>query len=423
MSFQSTAAFASSINTQFFVPSSGYDYVYSEDALMDSRRGLGLGVTYDYLKNPLVRENAAQTANTSTVISGLHTLDLMATYRLDADWKLGFGLPLNMVSPAGAASQFALGDSRLFAKYQLTFSDDKKTATAIQFETRLPTGNSTYYLSDTSLGVGFRYVLEHDFGFMQLVANAGFMWASNSTVAIENLSYRTRIPLSLSSRIPLGGRWAANIEGNGAIPIPVNSYQNPGEGYAGLQYKIEDDATLFAGGAIGKFGSVGSDDYRIIVGFRAAFNEPKKAPTPAPAPTPVAVIAPAPKPAPKPRVVFTKKEITISEQVNFATGKDIITQSGKDLLDEVAKVIRENMANFKKIRIEGHTDRHGGDAYNMRLSKARALSVRTYLESRGVDSKRLESEGYGKRRPKAPSGLSPTEQDAVNRRVEFKVIN
>lgn len=418
----SAAVFASSINDQFFIPSSGYDFVYSEDALMNTREGFTLGVTYDYLKNPLVTENSNQTANTGTVISSLSTLDLSGSYRITDSWLVGVSLPLNLVAPEGLSSQFALGDSRLFAKHRLSISDDAKTATALVFDLRVPTGNATYYLSDTSLAVGFRYVLEHDFGFMQLVGNAGYLWASYSNVSAEGLSYRNRIPLSLSSRFPIGGNWAINLEGSGDIPMPLNSNQNPGEGYLGLQYQTPKGASFFGGGAIGKLTSVGADDFRIILGLRASFESVSIVPEEAPPPK-LPAVALAPEPPKKPRVVFTPTEITISEQVNFETGKATLTAAGKDLLNEVAEVIRSNLAHLKKVRIEGHTDRHGGAEYNLRLSQARATSVKNYIISRGIDSSKLESQGYGKTKPKAASNLTAKEQDAINRRVEFVVIN
>ena len=81
------------------------------------------------------------------------------------------------------------------------------------------------------------------------------------------------------------------------------------------------------------------------------------------------------------------------------------------------------MNRFKKIRIEGYTDHHGSDAYNMKLSRARAYSVREYLAARGVPRNRLECAWFGKRRPKAPKTLSMAAQDEINRRVEFKVLH
>ena len=69
--------------------------------------------------------------------------------------------------------------------------------------------------------------------------------------------------------------------------------------------------------------------------------------------------------------------------------------------------------------IEGHTDATGPDAYNMKLSKARANAARSYLIEQGIESSRLEATGYGETKPIATNKTK--EGRAENRRVEFKV--
>ena len=54
-------------------------------------------------------------------------------------------------------------------------------------------------------------------------------------------------------------------------------------------------------------------------------------------------------------------------------------------------------------RVEGHTDGKGSEAYNLRLSKARARSVRDWLVSRQVLPSATEIEGFGKSMPVAPN--------------------
>ncbi|MDP5075493.1 MAG: OmpA family protein, partial [Flavobacteriales bacterium] len=67
---------------------------------------------------------------------------------------------------------------------------------------------------------------------------------------------------------------------------------------------------------------------------------------------------------------------------------------------ELAKLIELLVKNqTMRIRIEGHTDSDGDEAPNLILSQARALSVKTYLESKGIAASRIESEGYGETQP------------------------
>ena len=78
-----------------------------------------------------------------------------------------------------------------------------------------------------------------------------------------------------------------------------------------------------------------------------------------------------------------------------------------------------------RVRVEGHTDSKGSDAYNQRLSQRRSESVVKYLISKGIDPSRLEAVGFGKSRPIAPNqnpdgGDNPIGR-AKNRRVEVHI--
>ena len=74
-----------------------------------------------------------------------------------------------------------------------------------------------------------------------------------------------------------------------------------------------------------------------------------------------------------------------------------------------------------KIEISGHTSSEGGDELNQILSEERAKSVRNYMISKGIDSKRLVAVGYyGPSRPKASNDTE--EGRKQNRRIELSVI-
>jgi outer membrane protein OmpA-like peptidoglycan-associated protein/tetratricopeptide (TPR) repeat protein len=79
-----------------------------------------------------------------------------------------------------------------------------------------------------------------------------------------------------------------------------------------------------------------------------------------------------------------------------------------------------------KIKIESHTDSRGKDAYNMKLSDARAKSTQTYILSKGIESSRIASAiGYGESRlvNKCSNGVKCTEAEHLaNRRSDFIVI-
>jgi outer membrane protein OmpA-like peptidoglycan-associated protein len=76
----------------------------------------------------------------------------------------------------------------------------------------------------------------------------------------------------------------------------------------------------------------------------------------------------------------------------------------------------------KPSRIEGHTDAIGSDAYNFKLSEARATTVREWLAARGVVPAATPIKGFGKTKPIAPNTTSDGRDDPEgrqkNRRVE-----
>lgn len=80
------------------------------------------------------------------------------------------------------------------------------------------------------------------------------------------------------------------------------------------------------------------------------------------------------------------------------------------------------MNNEKELRIEisGHTDDKGSASYNNTLSKNRAEAVKTYLLTHGIETKRLQTKGYGKAKPL--STIDNEQERAKNRRVEFRVM-
>ncbi|MBN1337525.1 MAG: OmpA family protein [Deltaproteobacteria bacterium] len=118
------------------------------------------------------------------------------------------------------------------------------------------------------------------------------------------------------------------------------------------------------------------------------------------------------------RIEITRDQIVIKEQIQFETGKARIRPMSFPILDDVIQVLRDYPAI--RVRIEGHTDNVGEDAMNARLSKSRADAVFEYIIGKGVDARRLTTEGFGETRP-IDSNLS-AEGRQRNRRVEFHIL-
>ncbi len=121
----------------------------------------------------------------------------------------------------------------------------------------------------------------------------------------------------------------------------------------------------------------------------------------------------------EPHVEVTSEKVTIDTRIQFDFDSARIKPESFSILDQVALTLKAN-AQLKKIRVEGHTDERGSNAYNQDLSQRRAESVMRYLVAKGVSQARLEAIGYGEERPIINE--SNEEAWATNRRVEFTII-
>jgi len=101
--------------------------------------------------------------------------------------------------------------------------------------------------------------------------------------------------------------------------------------------------------------------------------------------------------------------------VTFETSSAVIRPSSFGKLDEVAEALKANPD--VRVEISGHTDNIGADASNLRLSQARAESVRRYFIGKGVPAAQMEAKGYGETKPVATNDTA--EGRAENRRVEM----
>lgn len=108
----------------------------------------------------------------------------------------------------------------------------------------------------------------------------------------------------------------------------------------------------------------------------------------------------------------------VVENILFNTGKATLRSESFVELDKLVRLLNENPQ--VRIEVSGHTDNVGSASLNKRLSKERALSVKNYLQLKGIDAARIEYEGYGFDRPIEPNTTEAGR--AANRRVEIEVM-
>ncbi|MEX2232582.1 MAG: OmpA family protein [Cyclobacteriaceae bacterium] len=105
------------------------------------------------------------------------------------------------------------------------------------------------------------------------------------------------------------------------------------------------------------------------------------------------------------------------KNVLFAQAKtDILPESFPEL-DLVVNFLKENPT--VRIELMGHTDGRGVHADNVKLSRERVNKVKEYLESKGIEPRRISGKGFGGSKPIASNDTE--ESRRMNRRVEFVI--
>ena len=104
--------------------------------------------------------------------------------------------------------------------------------------------------------------------------------------------------------------------------------------------------------------------------------------------------------------------------LTFDSGASQIRPESFDLLAKVEKAI--DVFPRSELIIEGHTDSHGGDDFNQKLSQDRAESVQQYMiNAMRIPTYRLIATGYGETRPVASNETQSGR--ARNRRIDIVI--
>ncbi len=118
-------------------------------------------------------------------------------------------------------------------------------------------------------------------------------------------------------------------------------------------------------------------------------------------------------------VVHLEKDAMFSmNSIFFDFAKVVLKPESFPELERVVQMLNEKPGIT--IEIAGHTDNKGTIAYNKSLSEGRANAVKKFLTSKGINTGRVTTIGYGESKPIVSND---DEQDGreINRRVEFKI--
>ncbi|WP_321149193.1 OmpA family protein [Aeromonas jandaei] len=239
--------------------------------------------------------------------------------------------------------------------------------------------------------------------------------------------------LSGIARLPLGGDFSAFAEGGAywahTDGLGVSDTKVSPLAGLGVTYKVNDALDLQARYRymwdVADLHADNGERYKSnqSVATLEAVYHPFRSSYVAPAPAPVVEEAPAPV---APQIV--EKNFALNSDVLFAFGKDSLKPEGVAALNALYQQIVEFQPKDGNAVVVGYTDRIGSDAYNQKLSEARARTVANFLVSKGMAASKVAIEGRGEANPVTGTKCNGVKAKAQlisclapDRRVEVRV--
>jgi len=108
----------------------------------------------------------------------------------------------------------------------------------------------------------------------------------------------------------------------------------------------------------------------------------------------------------------------LSGKVLFGSDVEKLNPASTEIVERIGKALLG--AGIARVRVDGHTDASGSQAYNEQLSKRRASSVGTVLASVGMREENIQLRGLGSSKPVASNDTASGRTE--NRRVAIVVI-
>lgn len=393
------------LNFKPAVDSTRFITVYDADT--HQRGEWNVGFYLDYARHPLELGAPVGTRRIG-VIDDTLIMNVIGSYGFTDWFEAGARIPVvfwnnwqglaTSVTQATAGNELSMGDIAIDMKFRLL--DTEHVGLAIVPFISFPSGKSTIFDGNGYVSGGGKLAVDFDFlERVKLGLNFGGVYKDNVTIRGANIDTM----ITMGGAVSVKAHEILDVIAEGHVETVAKNFfgsevQTPAEVGGALRFHATKGLDVSVGGTAGITIGVGSPDYRGFLGLNYTHHKEEAAPA---------------------KPVIQAKKITIDQMIHFDFDKYNIKKDSYGILNDVASILKAN-PQIKKIRIEGHTDAIGSDAYNMKLSQRRANSVREYLTNQGISADRLEAVGYGKSRPIAPNNTAAGR--AQNRRVEFNVI-
>ena len=108
----------------------------------------------------------------------------------------------------------------------------------------------------------------------------------------------------------------------------------------------------------------------------------------------------------------------LSGKVLFGSDLEVLNAQSQEIVERIGKALLA--VDIQRVRVDGHTDASGQEAYNEQLSVRRANSVVNVLTQVGMRPENIQVRGLGSREPVASNKTRAGRTE--NRRVAIVVI-
>lgn len=400
------------LNVQLLRPSTGHAkgyQLFTSDTLPKYRFAAGLNINYAH--QPLEQVIAGTTRRTAGVVDHFVTADFLLSYGI-TDWlNVSVDMPVNLyhnIAPTLIpARDTGFGDAGdLMANLKIRIFDAGGTSTGLGLAVvpfiTAPTGDAGIFFGDSSLTGGGILAGDAQWKSNRFYVNVGAR--AREREQLGNLVVNEELIYGLGFTRPLVKDWDFNIiiEAFGSTNFRKFSTENistPVEAIVVLQKKWLENRRLVThlGGGAAITNGYGSPDYRITTGVSYAWDLKKED-------------------RPEPVATTVREEVIATSKIHFAYNRAEILPSSHAVLDDIVRTIK-GRPEIRQVRVEGHTDSHGADEYNQRLSEKRAQAVMQYLTNNGIPADQVTAVGMGETEPVADNATKAGR--AQNRRVEF----
>ncbi|MBL7543950.1 MAG: OmpA family protein [Bdellovibrionaceae bacterium] len=347
-------------------------------------------------------------------------MDLNLGLGLTENWDVGFSLPAVLSQELKETTGVAKYDSqglteiRANTKYRFWGDSSRGVAAVISINNSLIQDNAfigsgagptiNYELvADTTIAEKFG--IAANIGYRQRNPGkpiAGFPFEPFENQYIYSLAANYHIA-SIDTK--LIGEIFASQPAEKKVNFTNNRSQETLESLIGLKHDYTPSLALHGGLGSQLQKSVASPEWRVYVGLNYVFGPlwTKKE----------TIVAKVETPEPK-----KTKQFRMKGEILFEFNSAEIKPEAFEYLKIIGEDLQQN--SFVHLTIEGHTDSIGNDDYNLKLSQARANSVKEHLATRyKLDSAKITPIGKGESEPISDNGNYQGRRE--NRRVEFLV--